>query len=129
MEICDRCKEEPEVSTELCYKCGEELCEGCWGDKTVSVCSKCEKELGDKLEGMVFAHPMMKLFTGRPLTVLCKKFSSGGLVTILGFNYNSIKTWDDCSGNCAAYVVFGIIVFDWLIALARTPGGSGWIEC
>lgn len=45
MEICDRCKEDPEVSTFLCSECGYDLCERCWGDRTQEVCSECSKKL------------------------------------------------------------------------------------
>lgn len=121
MEICDRCREEPEIALELCYNCGEALCERCWGDRTVSVCSKCDRELDGQVEGRVFAHPMMKLFDGSPLTVLFKRFPTKGAPIILGLNHRLVRTWNDRNGNCAAYVIFGITVFDFLIALARKP--------
>ena len=40
---CQRCGEEPEIDLELCPECGENLCEGCWGDKTIEICGDCER--------------------------------------------------------------------------------------
>jgi len=42
---CDRCGEEPDFTLEQCPRCGLALCERCWGDRTLEICSRCAQPL------------------------------------------------------------------------------------
>ena len=42
---CDRCKEEPIDLLIYCENCGQNLCEGCYGDPTSVWCISCEEDL------------------------------------------------------------------------------------
>ena len=42
---CDRCHEDTDLGGELCYQCGQVLCDQCWGERANEICREClEKE-------------------------------------------------------------------------------------
>lgn len=49
---CSRCGEEPDFDLQLCWKCGENLCEYCM-PVTDDMCWKCQREEGVSRESMV----------------------------------------------------------------------------
>jgi len=41
--FCDGYGEEPSVMLEQCPECGRNLCERCWGDRTIEICHLCSR--------------------------------------------------------------------------------------
>jgi len=63
---CDGCGEEPDFDLQMCYSCGKNLCESCFGSSTFDACRACRRR---ERQGLVLSD--ICVHCGKPRSAHC----------------------------------------------------------